>query len=160
MKQNTYLIVGIAIVTVFIGSLMMIITNNNKPDAIIVVSSTDSNTYKLDNLKITYQMNDSDKKMYDINVLGITKTDPDSGDMNSVRISGKACNNQNGNFAVIDSDVAADNPVLVTLDDGRQVIDSPVVSTMMACIDMDEPQYNDAALTEIITNIAKSLESY
>lgn len=160
MKQNTSLVIGIALSTLIIGSIMMIITSNNKTDKAVMVSSPNTKTYKLDNLQVTYQVKESYKKLYDIQVLGIAKSDPESGDMDTVRISGKACNNQNGNFTVISGDEVVDKIVLKTLEDGRHVLDSPIVSTMMACIDMSGPKYDDAALSKIISDIAKSIESY
>lgn len=160
MKQNTTVIVGVAVLTIVIASFMMIMTNNNKSNTVIVVSNSDTTTYKLDNLRVTYKLTDSDKKLYDIKVFGFTKSDTEGGGINSVRISGKACNNQNGNFEIIDENEVVDKPVLVKLNDGRQVLDSPVVSTMMACLDVADPKYDDAALTEAITNTAKSLQSY
>ena len=159
MKQNTTFIVVVAIVVVLIGAIMMGMTYQNNTDDISNTSSSQSSRYTLDDLGVSYAVNDKDKELYDIRVVGVLKSDADSGNMDMVQISGKACNNQNGSFPIVDTTSSKTGTVLVELEDGRFVLESPVVSTMMACVDTEDPQFDDGALTQIITDVAKSIQS-
>lgn len=113
-----------------------------------------SSTGKLEDIKVTYVVNADAQKLYNISVT----TGEQTGSQQSVRVHGKACNTMNGSIEILPKGKKSDKTVVKTLDDGRQVLEPMVASTMMACME-DTPATDDQALTKEINAIAASLQS-
>lgn len=145
----------ILVTAITLGILIFVSERSHAPTVYVINSAT---TQKLPDLKVTYILSSDVQKLYDIKVSSQLKSAEVPN--NAVIVSGKACNNMTGNFVILDANEPTDKPVLKTLNDGRKVLESATVSTMMACIAVADPKFDDTALNKAIDDVGKSLESY
>lgn len=155
--MNKKLLVGgvAAAVLVSLGLLVILSEKSHAPtlDKVMV-----KDTYTLEDLRVTYMVSNNDKTMYNIQVQSQTKAA--GADTNAVNVAGRACNTMRGSFVILDASETTDKPIVKTLKDGRKVLDAPIASTMMACMDTTDPKFDDGALSNIISAIGMSIESY
>lgn len=155
--MNKKLVIGGSILAVFIA-LGLTVFMSERLHAPKVADIPVANIYKLDDLKVTYQLESGTQQLYEIQVQARVKSADNTHD--AVMVSGKACNNMSGSFTLLSANEKTEKSVLKTLKDGRKVVEEPVVSTMMACIAIDDLKLSDTALSAAIAAIGKSLESY
>lgn len=147
-----------SVVLAVVASLGLLVLLSEKSHAPTLDKVMVKDTYALEDLRVTYMVSNDDKTMYNIQVQGQTKVA--GADTNAVNVAGRACNTMRGSFVILDAGETTDKSVIKTLKDGRKVLDAPVVSTMMACMDTDDPKFDDGALSNIISAIGMTIESY
>jgi hypothetical protein len=149
-------ILSVIFVTVITLGMIVFISERSQAPTVYVINS--ETTQELPDLKVTYVLPRDTQKLYDIKVSSQLKSAEVPS--NAVIVSGKACNNMTGSFIILGSNEPTDKPVLKTLKDGRKVLESATVSTMMSCIAVADPKFDDMALNKAIDDVGKSLESY
>lgn len=155
MRNSKYFSVLLVVAIVLLGAgAYFLFRGTDEPGTASQPANTDTNSSNsLSSLKLTYQINETAKKMYNIMVV------PADAEGQTVQISGKACNNMSGSVVILAKNEAAQTKVLKNLNDGRQVLEPQTISTLMACENVG-PEFDDQLLNEEILNIANSLESY